>query len=45
VVAALNVAGPVMRFTDADIQKLAPKIMQLAMRISRALGYLRTKDE
>jgi len=46
VVAALNVAGPVMRFTDADIQKLAPKMMQLAMHISRALGYLqRTKDE
>jgi len=46
VVAALNVAGPVMRFTDADIQKLAPKMMQLAMHISRALGYLqRMKDE
>ena len=39
VVAALNVAGPNMRFTDAEVEKFAPEIMQLAMQISQALGY------
>ena len=40
VVAALNVAGPTMRFTEAEIDKYAPKIIQLANRISEALGYV-----
>ncbi len=39
VIASLNVAGPNMRFTDASVDKFAPKIMQLAARISQALGY------
>jgi IclR family KDG regulon transcriptional repressor len=42
VVAALNVAGPVMRFTDAEVEKYAPKVMQLADQLSRALGYTGT---
>jgi DNA-binding IclR family transcriptional regulator len=40
VVGALNVAGPTMRFTEAEIDKYAPKIIQLANRISEALGYV-----
>lgn len=40
VVGALNVAGPNMRFTEAEIDKYAPKIIQLANRISEALGYV-----
>lgn len=39
VVAALNVAGPTTRFTDAEVAKFAPKIMQLGAQISQALGY------
>jgi IclR family KDG regulon transcriptional repressor len=39
VIAALNVAGPIMRFTDAEVEKFAPKIIQLASQISMALGY------
>ncbi len=39
VVAALNVAGPIMRFTDAQVDRHASKIRQLAAQISRALGY------
>jgi IclR family transcriptional regulator, KDG regulon repressor len=39
VVAALNVAGPKMRFTESHVEKFAPKVMQLADRISHALGY------
>ncbi len=39
VIASLNVAGPNVRFTDASVDKFAPKIMQLAARISQALGY------
>ncbi len=38
VIAALNVAGPIMRFTDAEVEKFAPKIIQLANQISLALG-------
>lgn len=46
VIAALNVAGPKMRFTDAQVMEFAPRVMQLAAQISRALGYpQRTKDE
>lgn len=41
VVASLNVAGPNMRFTNASVDKFAPQIMQLAARISQALGYAR----
>ena len=39
VIAALNVAGPNMRFTDTEVDKFAPTIMQLAAQISQALGY------
>lgn len=39
VVASLNVAGPNMRFTNAEVDRFAPKIMRLAARISQALGY------
>ena len=39
VIAALNVAGPKMRFTDAQVEKFVPKIMQLADKLSRMLGY------
>ncbi len=39
VVAALNVAGPTTRFTDAEVGMFAPKIMQLAAQVSQALGY------
>ncbi|MBM3130594.1 MAG: IclR family transcriptional regulator [Chloroflexi bacterium] len=45
VIAALNVAGPNNRFTDALVARFAPRVMQLAAQISRALGYQRTKDE
>lgn len=40
VVGALNVAGPMMRFTDTEVSAYAPKIMQLAAQISQALGYV-----
>ncbi len=40
VVAALNVAGPKLRFTDVDVAKFAPKVIQLANQVSRLLGYL-----
>ncbi len=40
VIAALNVAGPVPRFTDEDVRKYAPKIIQLANQISQLLGYV-----
>jgi IclR family acetate operon transcriptional repressor len=39
VVAALNVAGPIMRFTDAEVEKFAPQVMALANQVSWALGY------
>ncbi len=38
VVAALNVAGPRLRFTDAEAEKYAPKVMHFAHEISIALG-------
>ncbi len=39
VVAALNVAGPKNRFTEAHVGKFAPRIIELANRVSHALGY------
>ncbi|MBI5033741.1 MAG: IclR family transcriptional regulator [Chloroflexi bacterium] len=39
VVAALNVAGPMSRFTDDHVAKFAPKIIHLANQVSRTLGY------
>ncbi len=39
VVAALNVAGPTTRFTDAEVDKYAPTIMHLANQVSQTLGY------
>lgn len=42
VVAALNVAGPNNRFTDAHVTKFAPRVMQLAAQISQTLGYVGT---
>jgi DNA-binding IclR family transcriptional regulator len=46
VVAALNVAGPNTRFTDTEIEKYTPQVVQLAAQISHALGFRqRTKDE
>jgi IclR family transcriptional regulator, KDG regulon repressor len=41
VIASLNVAGPLLRFTDAEVAKYAPKVMQLADQASRSLGYVR----
>lgn len=45
VVAAINVAGPITRFTDAEAAKSAPVIMQLASQISRTLGYTGTLNQ
>jgi DNA-binding IclR family transcriptional regulator len=39
-IAALNVAGPLLRFTDNDVRKYAPKIIQLANQVSQSLGYV-----
>ncbi|MBI5304276.1 MAG: IclR family transcriptional regulator [Chloroflexi bacterium] len=39
VTAALNVAGPLLRFTDQHVERFAPKIVLLANQVSRALGY------
>ena len=44
VVAALNVAGPVMRFTDTEVEKFAPQVIRLADQVSRALGYTGTSS-
>jgi IclR family KDG regulon transcriptional repressor len=40
VVASLNVAGPLVRFGDAEMAKYAPKAMQLAQEVSQCLGYI-----
>lgn len=40
VIAALNVAGPNTRFTDAKVEEFAPKVIQLAGQISHLLGYV-----
>ena len=40
VVASLNVAGPLVRFGDAEVAKYAPKVMQLANEVSQSLGYI-----
>lgn len=39
VVAALNVAGPNNRFTDAEAAQYAPKVVQFARQVSLALGF------
>lgn len=39
VIAALNVAGPLLRFTDTEVAKYAPKVILLAKQASQALGY------
>jgi DNA-binding IclR family transcriptional regulator len=39
VFAALNIAGPKTRFTDVHVEKIAPKVIQLAEEISFNLGY------
>ena len=44
VIAALNVAGPVMRFDDAAVAKYAPKIIRLANQVSQALGYVSSPE-
>jgi len=43
VVAALNVAGPSQRFTDQSVAKLRPRLLDLAQKISRLLGYVESK--
>ncbi len=43
VVAALNVAGPRVRFTDQSVAKLQPKLMKLASQLSRMLGHAESK--
>ena len=40
VIAALNVAGPLLRFTDAQVEKYAPKVIELANQVSQSLGYV-----
>ena len=40
VIAALNVAGPTTRFTDARVEALAPQVIQLANQVSQSLGYV-----
>lgn len=39
VIAALNVSGPLTRFTQAEVAKYAPKVVELASQVSQALGY------
>jgi IclR family transcriptional regulator, acetate operon repressor len=38
VIAVLNVAGPMSRFTDEHVSRFAPIIIDLANRVSRAQG-------
>lgn len=40
VIAALNVAGPLLRFTDTQVAEYAPHVMEFARRVSQALGYV-----
>ena len=40
VVAALNVAGPGMRFTDACVEKYRTTVVDFANQLSRLLGYV-----
>ncbi|OHD17049.1 MAG: hypothetical protein A2Y38_10045 [Spirochaetes bacterium GWB1_59_5] len=40
VVAAINVAGPGMRFTDQSVADLQPQLVRLANQVSRMLGYV-----
>ncbi|MCL5952248.1 MAG: IclR family transcriptional regulator [Chloroflexi bacterium] len=39
VVAALNVAGPITRFTDDQAARFTPILLQLAAQASQAMGY------
>lgn len=40
VIAALNVSGPLLRFTQTEVAKYAPKVVQLANQVSKSLGYI-----
>lgn len=40
VLASLNVAGPLVRFGDAEVAKYAPEVMRLAQEVSQSLGYV-----
>lgn len=40
VVASLNVAGPLIRFGDAEVAKYAPEVIQLAKQVSQSLGHI-----
>jgi IclR family transcriptional regulator, KDG regulon repressor len=40
VLASLNVAGPLVRFADAQVAKYAPEVMRLAHEVSQSLGYV-----
>jgi DNA-binding IclR family transcriptional regulator len=40
VIASLNVAGPLVRFGDAEVAKYAPEVMRLAQEASQSLGYI-----
>jgi len=40
VVASLNVAGPLVRFADAEVAQYAPKVIELASEVSRSMGYV-----
>lgn len=44
VIAALNVAGPLLRFTDDSVRAFSPKIIQLADQISQWLGFDRISN-
>lgn len=39
VIAAMNVSGPLTRFTQAEVAKYAPKVVELASQVSYSLGY------
>ena len=41
VVAAINVAGPGMRFTDECVERFRPRIVEFANKLSRLLGYIK----
>ena len=40
VAASLNVAGPVVRFGDAEVARYAPTVIQLANQVSQSLGHV-----
>lgn len=43
VVAALNIAGPSMRFTDQSVTKYHPQLIKSANQLSRLLGYVESR--